>query len=541
MIKTKITHIAALVASVTLFGCAGSNDTQTIQQEIEWEQDSLSQRMNKYANTNVDDKQKAPYSYHDTFDVLGNAVKVQEHKALPAVFNLKTSIASEDKQALEEILEKLNHNYQSYGVVITVSADAANYLTKRNTNQIATESNGTDDSTGSGLESLLPIQSIDKQSIDVTESSKYNYSMKLNVRNTSLRNILDLIAANTDLYWRYENGRVTLYRQTEKTIMLDMTDQSFAIASGQSEGSGYSVSTKTDETNALTQAEQQIKAFLSEDGQVVLNTFDRSVTIKDTPTVIANVEDFLKKMNYRANTSYTISTEVYEVISEITDDKNIDWALAFETGEGILNLAAPAFIANANAGSIGMTVVNDSSRFNGSSAIAKFINRNASLSSVIKNTAKTKNNIPTPLVTTETRAIVTGRSVTIDSNGFSQQSTETKLIDEGFTISSRPRLLSNGKVDLEVIVNTKQIKNVETFGTEEEMVQLEEDRSNRTIGTVSLRSGETSLLNAYERELSSADVTALAKEFPWWAGGGKSNRRFKANVLIFVQPVVMAR
>ncbi|MBF4438370.1 hypothetical protein ERJ77_28560 [Vibrio anguillarum] len=62
-----------------------------------------------------------------------------------------------------------------------------------------------------------------------------------------------------------------------------------------------------------------------------------------------------------------------------------------------------------------------------------------------------------------------------------------------------------------------------------------------TMGTLPLRSGETAIINAYERDLSSGDIAALTEDFPWWTGGGNNKRRYKASLIVLVTPTILER
>ncbi|MHC5780238.1 hypothetical protein [Aliivibrio fischeri] len=355
-----------------------------------------------------------------------------------------------------------------------------------------------------------------------------------------------MITASTGLWWKYENGRITLNYFIEDTFTLDVTNYSYEISSTQNSNtssdnatSGFNVNTASEKAEPLAQLEEQLKKYLSRSGSLALNKFDRTVTVKDTPNNVKRVGNFIDELNYTALTPYSIQADVYEIIWEVNDEKQVSWTAAFESASFALNAMSPTVVSDSGLGSITATKIGGD--FDGSNIIGKFLNENASVYSRITNSIKTKNNIPTQLISSQDRAIVSGREVTIDSNGFAQQSTNTKLINEGFNITTRPRLTSDGKIDMEVIVNTKSIGDIKTFGSEEDMVQLEETKQHGTISGIPIRSGESVVLNAYERDLTRADLASLEKNLPWWTGGGKSNKRYKSSLIVMVKPVIMER
>ena len=90
-------------------------------------------------------------------------------------------------------------------------------------------------------------------------------------------------------------------------------------------------------------------------------------------------------------------------------------------------------------------------------------------------------------------------------------------------------------------MNTKAITDVKTFGTDDDMVQLEETGQHGTISGIPIRSGESVILNAYEKDLSSADIASLHERLPWWTGGGKGSKRYAAAMIVMVRADIMER
>ncbi len=271
---------------------------------------------------------------------------------------------------------------------------------------------------------------------------------------------------------------------------------------------------------------------------VYVNKFEKTATVKDTPPVLKKVRKFLEAENFRATTSYGIVVDVFEIISEVKDDRGTDWKAMFENNGDIISIGGPNFVPSTDSGLLDIDV--SIGKWN-LDAIYASLNTNASLYSHIQNTARTKNNIPTIVTSADDQAIVTGRSVTVNSEGFAQESIESKLIDEGFSVTTRPRLTSKGRIDMEVIVNTKVIKDVKSFGSKDKEVQLEENRRQNTMGTVIMRDGDHAIVSAYERMLTAADVQTLSEQFPWWAGGRSSQRRYKASLIVVVNPTIRER
>ncbi|MDN3661081.1 hypothetical protein [Vibrio agarivorans] len=527
----------ALLIPLVLAAC--STDHIASNQEHETKYSQMSSQIDREFTYNTDRLRDMPFEYSEGFYVLGGSFEMVERQSLPAIFDTPSSFNRVDEMTIDSVIDMLNKRYQPYGLVINLDNEARSYIAdalgeEQSSGEAMTSS---DDSTG-----IIPIATIDTTSL-TSSTQKRGYKLNFNLQNASLRQALDLITANTNTWWKYEDGRATIFRFNKETFQLDTGDRSFQATFTQNSSSGTDdntvgagLSSEGEDAKPLQQIEDQIKLLLSEDGEVYVNRFDKTATIKDTPPSLKVIRDFLENHNMRATTSYGITAHVFEIVTEVNDERGIDWEAAFQTGSSNLSLTSPNFVPSPNSGGLDLSLTMGNWDI---SSVFSTLNNNASIYSYIKQSAKTKNNIPTIVSSIDDRGIVAGRSVTVNSEGFAQESIETKLIDEGFAVSTRPRLTSKGLIDLEVIVNTKVIKDVTSFGNADNEVQLEENRRQNTMGFVVMRDGQHTIVNAYERLLTAADVSQLAEQFPWWAGGNQTKRRYKSNLIVVVQPTIL--
>lgn len=538
MIKNRIS--ASIILALMLGGCAANEDDEVATlDELREQQARLEQIVKQQFEVSNNHLRES-----DGIFLFGKAFKTKKEQPLPPIFDQLFDLGNLEEEPLEDAIKNINKIFQSYGVIVAFERDAVHYLTEQGGDSKASSDKNNFGSADDITSPLLPIQRVDEKAFTPNDESKYGIMLSMDFSNSSLRQMLDLITASTGLWWGYENGRVTLNYLDEATFQIDVTDSSYSVSSNQSSQStsdtgsaDFTLSSKSEEILPLAQIEEQLKQYLSVDGSLALNRFDRTVTIKDTPNNIAKAKKFIDDFNYRSLLPYNIKADIFEIVYEVNRENQVDWALAFENAGLSFNLGSPTISSDSNLG--GLTGGKVGGKFDGSKAMIKFLDANSSVYSRITNTVKTKNNIPTQLVSSQNKAIIGGREVTIDSNGFSQESTTTKLINEGFNLSSRPRITSDGRIDMELILNTKTINDINSFGSEDNLVQLEETGQHGTITGIPIRSGETVVLNAYERDLSSAQLTSLHKQMPWWSGGGKANKRYKAALIVMVRADIM--
>ncbi|MCG9578617.1 type II and III secretion system protein [Vibrio tubiashii] len=529
-----------LISALVLTACSSTEEIAS-NEEINSQQQELSGRVEKEFDFNTQDLVSQPYSYSTTVDILGAAFEATPEQALPPVFDLESSFNRQDKLDLYTLIEKVNKKYQSYGIVVSLSDDARSYIESKlaSKSEDKPQTYSSDDSSG-----VIAISALDKSSLQQHTSTK-GYTTKFSVGRSSLRQVLNLIGANTNLWWKYVDGRVTIYRVEPATFLVDSNGKTYTKSFNQSaradtteNNSGSTFQANETGKNALEEIKAQVELMLTEDGKVYVNQSDHSITVKDTPPTIKAVKRFLKGYNRRATTQYAVRVDVFEIITEVNKNQNVDWEAKFETAATKFGVGSPSFVPSTATGNLSASVV--TGNWNVGAAI-QMLHKDASIYSYIHKTGKTKNAIPTIVSSVEDRGIVSGRSVTINSDGFSQESIETKLIDEGFSITATPRITSMGRIDLDVTVNTKVIKKVETVKTDKQEIQLEETRKQNNTANVILRDGDTSIVSAYERYLTSADVQSLAENFPWWAGGANGARQYKSNLIVVVQPTIVER
>ncbi|CCO46814.1 putative Lipoprotein [Vibrio nigripulchritudo SOn1] len=530
-----------IAVSLGVAGCSSSDEIAS-NSEIVDSQNRLNQLVQGQYQFNSERLKKAPFEYLDTFDVLGGAFETVEKQPLPPAFDETMNFSRQDDIDLQTLLQKINRRYQKYGIVVNISEDAREYLDSAfsTEEQASTDIASSDDSTG-----VIDIATLDTAALE-SKTITNGFSMKFNVHGLSLRHAMDLITANTNTWWRYENNRVTIYRTEPMTFLLDANGVTYtknfnqsATTNAAENSSGSSFSSQDQTKNALEQIKTQVELMLTTSGRVFVNEHDSSITVNDTPPRLKKVKEFLRDYNLRSTTSYGVVVDVFEIITDLSENHAVDWEVAFETaGTGKIGLGSPSVIPDSSLGGLSANILPGNWNIE---AALQMVHKNASIYSHIRKSGKTKNAVPTIVSSLEDRGIVSGRSVTVSSEGFSQESIETKLIDEGFSITTTPRITSMGRIDLDVVVNTKVIKGVEKVGTSEQEIQVEETRRQNNRANVIIRDGDTTVISAYERNLTAADIASLSKQYPWWVGGSNGARRYKSNLIVVVRPTILER
>ncbi|HDY7951510.1 TPA: hypothetical protein RQK75_004206, partial [Vibrio vulnificus] len=252
--------LAIQIAALIVSGCSGNI---TSNEEINDSFDKMSNRVAGEFDFNTKRLEEKPYRYSDDFHVLGGAFEMVQTQALPPAFDAPVSFSRVDEMTLDQILDTLNNRYQKYGIVINIDNEARQHITDNLSSDDSSDASinaGSDDSTG-----VIPITSIDKMSLQ-SNSSKKGYKFKFKPNDSTLRQALDLITANTNTWWRFEDGRATIYRYEKETFLLDFGDRSYLSSFEQRSNSnsdensiGSGVTSEGEDAKPLTQIEEQIK------------------------------------------------------------------------------------------------------------------------------------------------------------------------------------------------------------------------------------------------------------------------------------------
>lgn len=485
--------------------------------------------------------------YYETSEihVLGESFDVVKEDPLPPVFDAITTFKQVDKQPLETIFEKLNNRYQKYNLVMVLSDDAEQHLIN-NYKQENIQEKDTKSNTSEKTDpfSILSSRKSTQQevSFDIfdTDKSRLNFKMTLAETRTSLRNILNLIASNTGLYWRYIEGHVEFYRNMEETYVIDAATQNYTsstsqqnASNGDSGSTNYQVEVSQETRNALESMFAQVKAQLSSGGHAVLDTFSSTITVVDTPIKHRQIKEYIDQYNAKALTTFALKVDVYEIITDVTDNKMWSFAAMFKNANLLASIKSPASVIE-NAGQVEARVTDG--KFSGSKVVMDMLNRTGNIFSQINQTGNTRNNVPVLISSAFDRTIAQGQKTTTN-DGVSETETIFKTLQEGFSINAKPSVSSDGRINMEVTLNVRTLQNLKTVVTETEQYQLDDMKSESTVAAAVMRDGETFMLNGYERTLTSSEVERMVDGVPWWVlGGANKGRTYKTALLVFVTP-----
>jgi len=426
-------------------------------------------------------------SMQDDLWVGGGAIQLTDRDVLPDFFTRSMSVHQPEPVPFQEIVSRLS---AEFGTRIVMAPDAIEHL---------------------------------------KSSALGSSSVMFTLQHTgSVASILDLVTSKANLFWRWENNQVTLYRHITRTFVIDSLpgQSSFSASVGNASENDSSFSQSTAVTSAPASAWENIAvsvtAMISGDGRFALSEQIGTLTITDTPLVVEEVESYIESINSIMGRKIAVRTEVYEVLLEKDGSLGEEWDRMFR-GSGSLAMGSP---------NLGVNVIGPDSNFNGSGDLIKALSEYTDLSLVTSSSAYTTNGQPVPVQVIDETTYLAARGSQAGADGRPGQSSLTPgVVTSGISMSLLPRVESDGDIMLQVAMDLSQLNGISTFGSGDARIQMPNRSSKSFLQRVSLRSGETLMLSGFERTDTRSGVGSNSGRGLWGLGGDR-----KIMTIVMVTP-----
>jgi type IVB pilus formation R64 PilN family outer membrane protein len=377
----------------------------------------------------------------------------------------------------------------------------------------------------------------------------------------NLRGFLDKAAARTGNYWRFENGRVVIFNRETRVFALDIQPGSASVsanvssqaqngeASGGGEEGGSGASTQVTSGNS-TQIEMEIDIFktasesvaamLGPKGKLVAAPSLGQLTVTDTPAVLDQVGSYIEQINAIATRQVVLDVRVYAVDTNRSDAMGIKWDLVWSSINGSAS-AVNGGNAIADASSLGLTVVNPSSPFNGSQLIFDALARQGNISTLTTARLATLSGNAVPVQVGEETGYLASSATTLVPNVGAQTTITPGTVNTGFSLVLVPTIVRGGEVLLQMQLNLSTLREIRKIGgaNGDTAVEVPLVGSRQVLQRVKLRSGQTLVLSGFEQERLSADARGLGSPNFALLGGGKSADKGRSTLVVLVTPRVV--
>lgn len=361
-----------------------------------------------------------------------------------------------------------------------------------------------------------------------------------------LSDLLDLVAANFNVSWKYERGKIvidsTVTRSFDVPALPMVTSLGFAL--GEMGEGNAGAHAKTDVT---VNVYEELTASL---GKLVGDNFsiNRStgvVTVTGSPAVVDRARAYIENLNARLKDQVALSVKVYSVTVKDNEDFALDLAGVFKGAKDSVTLGSSgATAALAGGGSLGWALIDGSSQYNGSKAAVKALSERGDVSVVTTASLTTVNGQPVPLQVGQDRDYVKQITVEKDTEAGTENTTfETDSISTGFALQLMPRIQRNGDVLLQYGVNIKELVGGNDGFDERKIgdntVQLKRLNQRNFIQNANIPYGQTLVLAGFEQVRSATNNSGTGHPLFSLLGGSASASKEREVIVIMITPTVL--
>lgn len=526
--------IAFAVATILLSGCAawlpkGDADTD--------KEARYNQIMKQLQDTQAEQREGREF-FAATPWIVGSEVEYVER--YPEIREIPLTMAEYEK-TLPKIIKRLGEltdiSYR-FNSDLYVKPSAGDNLIESGSEQSvgSTDSTGaTNDLLGSALLGGTPRQSGDifddptKQPVSVV------------VDNGNLAEGLDYVASQLGISWRYIKPRnqIEFFRLEKKNFQIYFPGESEAeIEVGGVDDGNDSVINQTSSFNfnggTWEEVGQGIDALLSPWGTSTIIRSTGNVIVKDTPTAIEDISDYVEEVNNIYGRQVYLEIRTASVKMEDANNFNITW-------NGILNAVNGGdFDLGLNSSAVSTTALPNALNVirpsNGASLALELLATKSESIEMNQQSVTTLSNQPASLkVLTETGFI---SSISQQGDGSELENivsdVETDTIESGFDATLIPRVVNKTSLQLQVALELSGNLDLQTFDST--IVQTPTQDRNTVVQRSWLKSGETWVIAAFKGDKSSEDEQGSGTSGFWGLGGGTSKTKSEQVLLIMITP-----
>lgn len=416
----------------------------------------------------------------------------------------------------------------------------------------------------------------------VTILTKYQEGLEPSVRATlsytgTVEGALNLLATKTGYVYTISNNSIYWQAFVTKTFdiafmpggtdyLMGNSGGSSASASSASSGSSsvqsFSVNdSSTDEYSSLsgklslwTDLETTIKQLLSPVGKVTVSQSTTSVTVRDTPTNVELVRQFVANLNSKLSKQVLVKVQVLEVDLQNAYDFGINWNLianAFHNSPFVVNgnYGTPVSITALTTQSVATQPVPIfGTQGNGLTPsytiLFNALNQQGKTAVVTEPRVVCLNNQVSVIRITETEGYVASIQNTSTGAGGTSTAAQNTVTSQvtpgsvttGLTLYILPKILGK-EIYMQVNADLSTNKGFSSFGPTSAQVQLPSISVKHFNQRSKIRSGDTLILSGFRQVSNIANANQFLES---QALGGKASIQRNKETIVLITPFVLA-
>ncbi|NRO98850.1 PilN family type IVB pilus formation outer membrane protein [Paraburkholderia sp. NMBU_R16] len=393
----------------------------------------------------------------------------------------------------------------------------------------------------------------------------------------TLRGLLDIAAARFGIYWKYADGSIVFFYTDTRVYQvvsipgdskLDTNVVSGASNNGGASsgggaipissaplgagattsgaGSQPSVTSQNSDNIAMNAQlsvynglQAAVKAMLSPVGSVIIAPATGSITVTDTPDVLARVGEFMEQQNQVLARQVLVNVTVLSVTLSASDSYGINWSAVYQalgTKFGITSTFS-SLVTGAN--QFSATVITPSSRASATNAVISALSQQGTVRRKTSASVTTLNDQPVPVQVAEQTGYLAQISTTATLNVGTQTSLTPGTVTTGFNMTLLPHILNDGTVMMQFYTNISSLASLTNFTSGGETIQLPTVDTRNFLQRVAVKSGQTLVISGYEGTDEQGNRQGTGTPSMYALGGGVSATQSREVLVILISPIVM--
>ncbi|KAA1254712.1 hypothetical protein F0M16_10625 [Vibrio cholerae] len=500
----------------------------------------------------------------DEFFLATTPYKMSNRDTLPSFFEEKILFSQSEPVSVHEILNKVT---AETGIHINITQDAYQWI---NGDEIEKDD---EEETGGAAQPAKPQGAfaapapgsstpwLQGESKDGTEKSIKKVHDRANYAGVNLRlleekfsfkfrgtieEVLDRVTQKLDVNWKWENGKVEIYKLEVKHYIFDGANASVEFqssittkSSSEDSSSGHNTTYTTNYKPMYDEISTTLSKMMTTNGKFHINTNTGMITVTDVPSVHREVEKYIEQINVMASKRVLIKTQVIDIVSDDNGDYGMDLN-AIYSGSSRFNFKFNPLDPSATGGNFEIGLIDGTSAWNGSKALVSALNTMSKNIYENSSTVTTQNGQPVPVQIIDRKNFVEKVTSETDEDGVKSYEITTNKVMPGFSMTALPKLTSKGTVAMQLAIDLKKLNALNDFTAGDISATLPDETQKSFMQNVNIKNGQTLMLSGFETTINDSEVKSVGGEESWLFGGKKVGGKKKVMTLILVTPYIMA-
>lgn len=359
----------------------------------------------------------------------------------------------------------------------------------------------------------------------------------------TLASLLNMLSAREGFYWEpiESEAGIRFYRLDTKTwrisALAGQVTQSNKVINGESNSS-----VDVDSVSIWLALDDAITSMLSKSGKVVVSEALRTVSVTDSPLMLARVDNFIKKQNKSLGKTVLLKVKTFIVELNESEDYGVDWDAIYKSiGQATSGLSAGLSSTGAaipNAANLSLGIIGSSTEWNGTQMLFKALSKRGKISNLTSTSHLTLNGQPVPFKVGKSTAYLKSSETTI-TNGVASTASTQGVAEEGYFLNMTPHVLnSNQELLLQFAMSIKKLDRLNTISTNGSIIQTPETSTQEMLQRVRLKNGDTLIVTGYDISNLQSGQSGVGKPENFVFGGGSASSNNRKIMVSLIQPII---